>query len=272
MGEKIMVLKLKSLLILFVKGVLIGGSMTVPGVSGGSMAMCFGIYDRLIFYTANFFKQKIKSIVYLSSVALGGIIGIIVLSRFVMGAIVREPQVTSYFFLGAIAGGIPVITKKLEFKCNLKTFVPVFLGGLALSLISLIPYGFLSSGAIGIIIAGILSAVAVILPGLSLSFVLYVCGVYNKLLLAVNGWDFAVLGPYLLSLIISLAAFTKLMDFCLRRYYNNTMLVVLGFTLMSVVEIFPGLPQNLDIIASVISLIAGFYFIFLLSSIGKCEI
>ena len=100
-------------LITILKGMWIGGTMTVPGVSGGSMAMIMGVYDRLISSVSSFFRNPGKSMSFLVRFVLGAGIGMVVFSRFISFLFTTRADVPlRFFFLGAVAGGVPMIYKE----------------------------------------------------------------------------------------------------------------------------------------------------------------
>ena len=105
-------------LVIVLKGMWIGGTMTVPGVSGGSMAILLGIYDKLIFAISKFTKNIKANILFLVEFVLGAGVGLVLFSRFIMMLLERFEMPTSYFFLGAVAGGIPLIIKEAKITKN----------------------------------------------------------------------------------------------------------------------------------------------------------
>ena len=95
---------------ILLKGAWVGGTMTVPGVSGGTMAMVLGIYDRLISSVSRVFKEPKQSIPFLLWFALGGAGGILLFSRGISLLLSSRWEVPArFFFLGAVGGGIPLI-------------------------------------------------------------------------------------------------------------------------------------------------------------------
>ena len=97
-------------LITILKGMWIGGTMTVPGVSGGSMAMIMGVYDRLISSVSSFFRNPGKSMSFLVRFVLGAGVGMVLFSRFISFLFTTRADVPlRFFFLGAVAGGVPMI-------------------------------------------------------------------------------------------------------------------------------------------------------------------
>ena len=162
------------------KGLIIGGTMLVPGVSGGSMAMILGIYDRLISSVSSFMKSKKENLVFLVIFSLGGILGILLFANPLLQLIERYPMPMLYFFIGAVAGGIPLIVRQAGAKrLTWRIAGYVVLGLIAVSALGLLPPDLFnaenSTGATGfllLLIAGFVTAAALVLPGISVSYLL----------------------------------------------------------------------------------------------------
>ena len=100
----------------FFKGVIIGIANIIPGVSGGTMAVSMGIYDKMIYAVNNIRKQFKKSIQFLLPYIIGAVIGIAALSVVIEMLFDRRPLETSLGFIGLIIGGIPILIKKVKDK------------------------------------------------------------------------------------------------------------------------------------------------------------
>ena len=141
---------MKDLLITLAKGLWIGGTLTVPGVSGGAMAMILNIYDRLVLSLNSLFRRgkwqdKKKSLLFLVAAGVGGLVGFVVFSRLVGMLLDAFPVHVCFLFAGAIAGGIPAVLASADIK-RLKVLDLVFvvLGAAVVSLVSLVPDGLFS--------------------------------------------------------------------------------------------------------------------------------
>ena len=95
-------------LIIALKGLFVGGTMLVPGVSGGSMAMILGIYHELIASISSFLKHKKESLLFLGVFVVGALVGMALFARPLEALIERFPMPTLYFFIGAVVGGVPL--------------------------------------------------------------------------------------------------------------------------------------------------------------------
>ncbi|HCL01079.1 MAG TPA: DUF368 domain-containing protein [Lachnoclostridium phytofermentans] len=248
------------------KGVIVGGSMLVPGVSGGTMAMLLGIYDSLITSVSNFFQHPKKALKVLIPFVLGALLGMVVIAKPILALIEKYPMPTLYFFLGAVAGGIPFIIKKADVSKLSFSTVFYLLFGIALVVgIARLPENlFTVSLNVGLreilllIAAGIFVAVALILPGISVSYMLLVMGMYQNTMDSIS----RVYLPYLIPLgiggILGILLTTRLLEKAMNKYPRPTYLIILGFMIGSVAEIFPGVPNGLEWIWCIPCAVVGF--------------
>ena len=130
----------------FIKGMVVGATMLVPGVSGGSMAMILGIYDRLIRSVSSFFKHKRESAFFVLFFVLGGGLGMFLFATPLSRLIETFPGPMLYFFTGTVIGGIPLIWKRAKIqKIAVKHVIYIFIGMVFVWSISLLPTGFFQS-------------------------------------------------------------------------------------------------------------------------------
>ena len=249
-----------------IKGMVIGATMVVPGASGGTMAMILGIYDQLIRSVSGFMKYKRESLVFLLLFSAGGGMGMFLLSRPVLFFMENWNMPTMYFFIGIVAGGIPLIVRESKASLFLwKRLLHMSAGVMMVLLISVLPSGQfdpeLNTGAVSAVMlaaAGFAAAAALILPGISVSYLLLVLGLYDDTMAAVSH----VYIPFLLPLGAGLTAGIIIIARCLERAMDRdplaTYSIILGFVIGSMAEVFPGFPEKGDIIACVISVSAGF--------------
>ncbi len=249
----------------FLKGIWIGGTMTVPGVSGGSMAMLLGIYDRLIRAVNSFWKDKGK-ILFLVVFVLGGGLGIVLFSGSLLHLIELYPMPLKYFFLGAVAGGIPVIFREAKIKKNsIEVLLYPVIGILIVMLLSYIPSGVFSpqegSGFVGVILqftGGILTAAALVLPGISVSQMLLMLGMYVSVMENISSLQIVPLIPLGIGVIAGVLLTAKIMERLMDKYPQGTYLIIFGFLFGSISELFPGIPQGQELVISIFMALAGF--------------
>ena len=258
-----------------IKGFIIGGSMLIPGVSGGTMAMILKLYRRLITSISSFMKHKKESVLFLLQFCIGAGAAWLILSRPMVALNGAFPKQMACFVVGAIVGGIPVIyreTKETKFSIWSLVFLSIGLV-LVFGLAALPRNGFENSGAGlgGVMIqflAGILGALALILPGISFSSMLYMMGVYDFIWGAVGNRDVVALLPFGLGMIIGILFLTKFLDVAMTRFPHATYMIILGFVIGSIWDILkemPAAPAGVEIPVCIALMAAGFLIIYLLS-------
>lgn len=258
-----------------IKGFIIGGSMLIPGVSGGTMAMILKVYRRLITSISSFMKHKKESILFLLQFCIGAGAAWLVLSGPMVALNGAFPKQMACFVVGAIVGGIPVIyreTKAARFSIWSVVFLAIGLV-MVFGLAALPQNGFENSGTGlgGVMIqflAGILGALALILPGISFSSMLYMMGVYDFIWGAVGNRDVVALLPFGIGMIIGILFLTKFLDIAMTRFPHATYMIILGFVIGSIWDILkemPGAPAGGEIPICILLMVLGFLIIYILS-------
>lgn len=251
--------KLKDNLTIILKGYAIGSSMSVPGVSGGTMAILLGIYDKLISAISNFFKDIKGNTLFLVKFCIGAAAGIGSLSFLIKWLLENFPIPVSMFFLGAVIGGIPALYKKTrETPLRISSGIFFLLGLLIVISIGFIPTGSINITAgsgvmqyIMILVTGIVIALALVLPGISTSHMLLVLGMYDALLAAITGFDVVYIGVLGVATLIGVFLITKPIEWTLNKFPHQTYCMIIGFVLGSTAEIFkdkilPAITQSPD--------------------------
>ena len=230
----------KNWLITLLKGGFVGSTMLVPGVSGGSMAMIIGIYDKLINAVSSFTKDIKKNILFLLVFAGGAGVGAVIFANPILSLIERFPKPMLYFFIGAVAGGIPLMIKQSTVKkFSWKLPLYIVLGGAIVISISFIPTGGIDVGGgiahyLLLLFAGFISAVALVLPGISVSYMFLVLGIYEQFMDSVSTLYLPFLVPLGVGLIIGIFMTTKILDTAMKKYPVPVYFIILGFLLGSV--------------------------------------
>lgn len=243
----------KSQGVTFIKGAIIGGTMLVPGVSGGSMAMILGIYDRLISAVGTFLKDVKSNLLFLCIFAFGGVVGMIALSTPISYLMEHFTKPFMYFFLGAVAGSIPFVYRHAKVNDNawtsrVKQVLYLIVGMVVVMTFSFLPEdtfvgGSETGGNIVVqLIAGVIAAIALVLPGISVSYMLVLMGIYDSTVNAISRLDIFFLLPMGLGLFLGIVLITKLLENAMKKHPEPTYLIILGFMIGSVVQVFPGLP------------------------------
>lgn len=254
------------------KGMLIGSTMLIPGVSGGSMAIILGIYDRLVGTVSSFTQNVKENLMFLLMFAVSAGIGMFLLAKPILVLWEMYPKAMGFFFVGAVAGGIPAIYKEAGIeKIKWRYVAYVLLGLLIVAAMSLAGTGEVSGVAGGqlsagyLFFTGILIAAALVLPGISVSFLLLFMGLYNELMRAISELDILFLFPMGFGILLGVVLVTKALETAMKKYPKITYLTILGFVIGSLIEVFPGMPIGYEWIWCASVAASGFYCIVTLS-------
>ena len=247
------------------QGFLIGAATLVPGVSGGSMAIILNVYPELLELVTSFhhqWKQNIYKIIYYG---IGALSSFVLIAPMMVSLLQREPVLMGYLFMGVIAGGLPaiwVLSKPAVFKSS-HLFVALF-GFLTVHVMSQTPSVSFGTQADSqsyfiMIIIGLCLAAALVLPGLSASFLLYIFGMYEIILQAVMTCDMTLIGPLGMGVIVGIVLSAKVARWLIQTYEQLSYLFILGMMMASLVIIFPGWLASSEIIIGSVLWISGFW-------------
>lgn len=265
------------------KGVVMGIANVIPGVSGGTMAVTMGIYDKMIFAINNLFKKFMKSMKILIPIFIGMGIGIIFSSLIIEKLLDSFPLQTNSVFIGLILGGFPMIIKKVKGKspkiagslCFIFFFALIIVLQLLNSGEGSADVEFTFSNMVLLFVIGIIASATMIVPGVSGSMVLMILGYYETIISNVNAFIKAltkfdigacleccvVLIPFGLGVLAGIFAIAKLIEFLFMRFEKETYYAILGLLAASPVAILMNTKIKLHpvtIIASAICAVAGF--------------
>ena len=271
----------------------IGGAMGVaniiPGVSGGTLAVVFGIYEQLMEALGNFVtdrENRWKHIKFLAVLFGGSILAILSLAPVLSWAFTNHPLPTVYFFIGLIIGSIPVVLKSHGDMKISATRLISFLIGLALVIVLALMQSE-TSGSKAIfdytqyhlfdyfyyVFCGAIAASAMIIPGVSGSFILILLGIYWTVLaslsrlssiLLTDGFTaemivrISLLGSLGIGIVVGILVISKVMSWALKNYPANTMYAILGLIVGSLYQIYPGFEFNMSGVVALITLVIGF--------------
>ena len=282
-------------------GILVGIANIIPGVSGGTIIVILGLFDKLMDAISNVFKLKIsfkerlENLWFIMQVLIGAAIGLVAFAKVLNYLFVHFELQTIALFAGLILLSLPML-KKEEMdgkKINILFFI---LGVLTIGIINylspgeegnIVTYEELISKSLtpvfigSLILMGVIGGATMIFPGVSGSMVLLVLGWYHMFkgyVAAVTTFDMKILIPLAFIAIgvgLGIIFSAKLTSFLLKKYKTNTMSFILGLIIMSAIVIFP-LKKELytfgNIITSVITFILGGVLIVLLEKFKEKEI
>ncbi|ADG70987.1 DUF368 domain-containing protein [Brachyspira murdochii] len=265
-----------------IKGFIIGASMLVPGFSGGTMAMILGIYDKLISSLSgiltfskneNYLIKNKFNFLFLIFFCAGSLLGMVIISKPLSNLIDKYYTVSAFFFMGAALGGFNTVYNKTKaYKFNFVSIIYILLGAAIVYLISIIPEGFFSSSSdrsevfmyFILIIAGLIVAIAMILPGISVSYMFLLLGIYQETIDALHNLYFPYLIPLAIGAILGVVLTTKILEYWMEHYVKASYLIISGFVLGSIIQVFPGLPKGIEWALCPIMFLAAYFLIRLL--------
>lgn len=283
-------MSLRQYLRLFFIGVAMGVANIIPGVSGGTIAVVFGIYSQLMEALGNFLTDRNKRkqhIMFLVILFSGSLIAVIALAGLLSWAYANYPLMTVYFFMGLILGSIPVVIKSHnDMKLNTTRLLVLILGIAVVVILSLIQGnktqqdGLILFSEFNIFdyvyffICGIVASSAMIIPGVSGSFILILLGAYWTVLGALSGLPKMLLetglsnevivrgyiiGALGIGVVIGILGFSRIMDWALKKHPAETMFIILGLIIGSFYQIYPGFEFNLNGAGAVATFILGIF-------------
>lgn len=267
---------LKENLILVAKGFVIGIANIIPGVSGGTLAITLGIYERLIKAISHFFTNLKENIKFLVPIAVGAVLSLLILSNVIGYALDHYPIPTTLLFVGLIFGGVPLLYRhvKTEKKSgsNLLIFFITFAivtifaflkeGNFSVDLSNLNLFGYIL-----LFIVGMVAAATMVIPGISGSFMLMLLGYYQPIINTIRNLtrfddltkSFMILIPFGIGVLVGIVLIAKLIEFLLEKYEVQTYFGILGFVLASVLTLIYGLFGNsFDIVQILIGVVTFF--------------
>ncbi len=246
---------------LILKGVMMGVANIIPGVSGGTMAVSMGIYDKIIHAATHLVSEFKKSMKLLLPIVLGMALGIVVLARILEYMFARVPLQTNLLFIGLIIGGLPAITKKVKGKTIRGGHILVCLlffgvvAGLAMMGEQEGAAADLSFHLINIVKlfgVGVVASATMVIPGVSGSMMLMLMGYYNPILNEVN--DFIdnlvqfnvpgildgcqVLVPFGIGVVVGIFAIAKIIEIIFVKFPDYAYWAIIGLIVASPVAIF----------------------------------
>jgi putative membrane protein len=252
----------------FLRGVLIGIAEVIPGVSGGTLALITGIYSRLLNNIDLLFKSlrnitnpKImaRNLIalewkFLIPVFIGMVIALITTASFMEGLLESNPIELRAVFAGLVAAGI-YIPYKMSVKVNgdnwgLRDYLLALIGALAAFFLTGLPQGEVSNpGPILIFFSAAIAICALVLPGISGSFLLLTIGMYSATIGALNDRDLQYLLIFALGALLGLASFVSLLKYLLNQRARPTLVLLAGLMLGSLRALWPWQGEDRELVS-----------------------
>jgi putative membrane protein len=229
-----------------------GASDVVPGVSGGTMAFILGIYEELIESIKSIDLQVIKLLLnfkfkeifelvpwrFLLSVVTGILLAVFSLARGLEWLLENKPVLIWSFFFGLVLASVLMVSKRIT-RWYLRTIVGMIVAAVgAYIIVGLVPAN-TPETLWFVFLSGAIAICAMILPGISGSFILVLLGKYQYILSAVNNRDFLTLGIFAVGAGIGIVSFAQILSWLFKRYHNMTIAMLTGLMLGSLRKVWP---------------------------------
>jgi putative membrane protein len=227
-----------------VKGALIGTGFILPGVSGGALAAVFGLYERIISFIAHITKDFMKNVLFFIPVGIGALLGMFLLARPLSFLLENYEVQVLWGFIGCIIGTLPSLWKEAGKKGrNKKHYIVLVLTAVFGFFVLYMAENFFKTqlplNFITWILAGILIALGVLIPGMSPSNFLVYLDMYKPMVEAFKTMNFTVLLPIILGFAVCLFSFSALVDKLFKKAYAGLFHLVVGIVLASTIMIIP---------------------------------
>lgn len=282
---------MKETIFLVIKGFIMGIANIIPGVSGGTLALTLGIYERFIASISHFFSKLKENIKFLVPVFLGMGLSILTMSNLIDSSFKHFPVPTTLFFMGLVIGGIPLLKRKVTGKKETKevsSYIIMALTFLLVIFLAIIPdlfSGFKEasftnmnvSSYIILLLVGVVAAATMVIPGVSGSLVLMLLGYYFPVVKAIKDLahlknipaNILVLGIFGIGIVIGIVGVAKIIEFLLKKFEVKTYFGVLGFIVASIIAIPISVYHEVAVLSFTISqIIIGLILLVLGSIVG----
>ncbi len=238
---------------LFFKGMAMGAANVIPGVSGGTIALITGIYERLIdaikSFDAKAFKllwhrqwrefAKYTDLNFLLPIILGLITAILSLAKLFAFLFAQYPVFIWAYFFGLVLASVYYVGKTID-QWKWSTYLAFLLGVIIAVFITILHPAVENAQPWYLFLNGIIAIISMILPGLSGSFVLILLGNYQLVAIdAVNHFNLKILIPFALGAAIGLVVFSHILSWLFKRFRNQTIALLTGFILGSLSILWP---------------------------------
>jgi putative membrane protein len=261
------------------RGLIMGASDVIPGVSGGTIAVLLGIYDRLIAAINGIFSKEWKRhLGFLIPLGIGIGMAVLLLSRLIEWLFEYYPDPTKYFFLGLIIGILPYLFRQAEVKVNFKVnhYLLLLVGAVLVGSMlflqereGIVIEEMTFSIYLLLFFSAFIASAAMILPGISGSFILLVIGVYPVVISAISNLQLDIITVVGVGIVFGILTMSKIINYFLVHYRHATFAIIIGLVIGSIFVVFPGWPSSTSVLLlSVVAFAVGLFVAYVL---GKVE-
>lgn len=242
------------------RGMVIGVANIIPGVSGGTMAVAMGIYDKLIHAATHLFSEFKKSMKVLIPILIGAVLGIVIVAKIIEYAFEVVPIQTNLLFIGLIVGALPAMTQKVKgntirlshiLACVLFFVLVVAMAAMGETTGKSAELTVSVVNCLKLFGVGVIAAATMVIPGVSGSMILMLLGYYNPVLKMINNFvehlaggnvqgmlsDCAFLVPFGIGVVVGIFAIAKIIEKIFEKYPLQAYWAIIGLIVASPVAI-----------------------------------
>lgn len=237
---------------LSLKGMAMGAADVVPGVSGGTIAFISGIYEELLDTISSVNLEALKTLRkegvkaawtaingnFIVALFLGIGISIVSLAKIISYLLEFHPIMIWSFFFGLVLASVFYVGKQVK-KWNPASVISLIIGTGIAYYVTILPPMASSDETWFIFVSGMIAICAMILPGISGSFILLILGSYQTILGAVKDKDFMTIGVFMVGCVIGLLSFSRVLKWMFTKFHDLTVALLTGFLLGSLNKIWP---------------------------------
>ena len=247
-------------IMLVIKGFIMGIGNIIPGVSGGTLALTLGIYEKFIEAISHFFDKLKENIKFLVPIFIGIGLSLLTMSNVITEAFEHYPVPTAFLFMGLVIGGIPMLSNKVKKSKERKQVSSYIIALITFALVIVLAFSdqlFGSglsdvtlknldlTGYILLFLVGVVAAATMVIPGVSGSLVLMLLGYYLPVVNTIKDLthfnnivdNCLILIPFGLGVVVGIVVIAKIIEWLLKKYEAKTYFGVLGFIIASIIAI-----------------------------------
>ncbi|MFL2627216.1 MAG: DUF368 domain-containing protein [Dehalococcoidia bacterium] len=241
-------------IILAIKGVAMGAADLIPGISGGTVALITGIYENLIKSLNKIISSKRKitnlphilkssEFTFLLNLFLGIICGVLAFSRLIEFLFNTYEILTWSFISGLIISAIILLIWRIK-SWNINNVLFIFLGIILGQIVVSVPNLDTTHNIYIIFLSGFFAISAMLLPGISGSYILVLLGQYAYIITSLNNFNLSVISTFILGAVLGLIVFTKIVSAVMKRWNKNTIILMTGLIIGSLTKLWPWKNNN----------------------------
>ncbi|MBW6472672.1 MAG: DUF368 domain-containing protein [Anaerolineaceae bacterium] len=261
-------------LLRMLKGVLIGIGAILPGMSGGVLAVVFGIYEPMVRFLANIFHKFWQNVFFFLPIGIGGVLGVVAFSAVVEFAFDVYPAQFIWLFVGFIVGTFPSLFKTAG-KHGRKSWYWLVLLLFAAGTLAFMRWGeTITAGNITTnlftwLLSGFIFGLGLVVPGMSPSNFLIYLGLYQPMASGIRQLDFSVIIPLILGVVICVLLFARLINWLFKKAYGFMYHFILGVVVGSTIAIIPRGVSGWTILVCAVLFVVGVISSYALSKVDE---